>query len=95
MNGSVSNLVVSLIRTGVAVVIGAFVTWAIRQGWLADSSVTAPLTEALVVVVTGAYYLIVRLLESKWAGFGWLLGIAKAPAYSPPAAEVKPPAPVP
>jgi len=29
------------------------------------------------------YYTVIRVVETKWPKLGWLLGIAKAPAYSP------------
>lgn len=80
-----SNLVVSWIRTVVPVIVGGLVTWLVRQGWLADASVQQPLTEVVMVAVTGVYYFVARTLETWWPGFGWLLGVPKAPVYSPPA----------
>jgi hypothetical protein len=76
-----SNLVISAIRTIVAAAVGAFVTWLIRQGWVVDSAVEQPLTEALVVIITGGYYVIVRAIEQVYPQAGWLLGVPKAPTY--------------
>lgn len=80
-----SNLVVSWIRTVTPVVAGALITWAVRQGFLSDASVQQPLTEVLTAAVTAAYYFVTRSLETWWPGFGWLLGVPKAPVYAPPA----------
>lgn len=35
------------------------------------------------IVVGAAYYAIIRALEAHKAQFGWLLGVAKQPAYLP------------
>jgi hypothetical protein len=88
-----SNLMVSAIRTVVAALVGAGVTWLIRQGWVADDSVTQPLTEALVVICTGAYYVIVRAVEQVYPQAGWLLGVPKAPSYPQAAGTVPDPGP--
>jgi hypothetical protein len=81
MQGNLSDLVTSWVRTGAALLAGSLVTWLIRQGWLADGSVTQPLTELLTFVAGSVYYVVVRLLESRWPQFGFFLGIPKAPVY--------------
>ncbi len=86
-----SNLIISWIRTVTAAAVAALVTWLIRQGWSVDPSVEQPLTEALVVVLTGGYYWLVRLAEAKVSPlFGYLLGVPKAPSYEQPP-ETPPP----
>jgi hypothetical protein len=77
----VSDLIISMIRTGSAALAGALITWAVRQGLLADNSVTQPLTEVLVVAFSAAYYWLVRLLETFNPIFGYLLGYPAAPTY--------------
>jgi hypothetical protein len=86
-----SDLVVSWIRTGCAVLAGALITWAVRQGLIADASVQGPLTEVLVVGITAAWYFIVRVLEKVNPAFGFFLGVPKAPTYTPPPTAVTQP----
>lgn len=79
-----SDIVISWLRTAAAVLAGGLITWAVRQGLLADSSVQQPLTEVLMVAFTAAWYFIVRVLEAWWPKFGFFLGVPKAPTYTPP-----------
>lgn len=82
------DLVMSLIRTWAAMLAGAAVAWAVRQGLLTDSSVAQPLTEVLTVAFGAVYYLVVRLLERINPKAGWLLGVPHPPVYptaNPPA----------
>lgn len=77
---TIGDVLVSLVRTGVAIVVGAFVSWAVRHGAHIDAaSATAYITPAAIA----AYYAVVRLLETQFPALGWLLGIAKAPSYTP------------
>lgn len=78
-----SDLVISWIRTASAVLAGALITWAVRQGLIGDASVTGPLTEVLVLAFSAAYYYLVRVLE-KWNPlFGFFLGYPAVPTYVP------------
>lgn len=75
------NVVPSVVRTGVPLVVGVGVSFAAAKGIH-----VSPETEAQVVVLLGAvaaslYHWVVRLLEERWPRFGWLLGIAHAPDY--------------
>ena len=71
-----TDLAPSLIRTLVPLVAGPVIA---RFGF----DVTDPDTLALATAVFGwLYYVLVRLIETKYPSFGYLLGIAKAPAYS-------------
>lgn len=72
-------LIISLIRTIVPVIVGAVVTWLLSIGLSLDTAAQNGLTEFLFALITGLYYLIVRLLERKWPGVGLLLGVAAAP----------------
>jgi hypothetical protein len=73
---STSDLETSLVRTLIPVIVGAV------AGWLAHHGIHEPLV-LITSVITYAYYLIARILEHYLSPkFGWLLGAAKAPAYS-------------
>lgn len=72
-----SDLVTSLIRTYTPVLVG----WLIGVGLL-PSSLSDEAGAALTGLIIGAYYLLVRLLESRWPKLGWLLGAPKAPTYT-------------
>jgi uncharacterized Tic20 family protein len=81
---------VSLIRTGVAIVVGALITWLAARNFEVDATAQEALTYGLTSVVTVVYYGLVRWGESQWPMLGVLLGIPKTPAYvskSKPAAE--------
>jgi hypothetical protein len=86
VNGSLSP---SLVRTGTPFLVGLLGSWLTRQGL----DVNDDFLSALLVGAYGyGYYFVVRFLEvyasPKW---GYILGIAKAPGYSPQ----DPPAPPP
>lgn len=75
------NVMPSVIRTGVPLVVGVGVSFAAAKGIH-----VSPETEAQVVVLIGAaaastYHWLVRLLEEHWPRFGWLLGLARSPEY--------------
>jgi hypothetical protein len=90
---SVSNVGASYIRTFVGLAIGAFVTWLGRRANIVlDDNSTQAATIGATAIVSGAYYAVVRLLESKWKGFGWFLGLATKPKYAPVAAPADAPA---
>jgi hypothetical protein len=75
-----SDTIVSFIRTGVPVVVGAVAAWIARQlGWVTPD--TAALAQSLTVLVILGYYSLARFLEKKWSFFGYLLGVPKEPAY--------------
>jgi hypothetical protein len=90
---SVSNLGASYVRTFVGIGVGTLLTWLGRRWHVVldgDSSQAAAM--GATAVVTGASYAVVRALESKWKGFGWLLGLATKPKYAPVAAPPETPA---
>jgi hypothetical protein len=89
MESNISDLIISWVRTVVPVLVGAVVTWAIRQGLISDAAVTQPLTEVLVLAISAAYYFVVRLLEKLNPIFGFFLGVPKTPTYTPPVTAVK------
>jgi hypothetical protein len=90
-----TGLFVSVMRTGVPLVAGWLLTFAVRAGVDIDS---ASLTGAVAVILAFAYYLLFRILE--WIGerlpgsalqtvAGVLLGWARPPSY--PKVEALPP----
>jgi hypothetical protein len=73
----------SVLRTVVPLVVGYFAAWPVA-GWfnLQDDQVTSLVT----ILVTAAYYLLVRLAETYVEpNIGWLLGWAGRPVYPLPA----------
>lgn len=83
---TLTDLAKSYVRTIVPAVVGAIIAWALHHGHDIhgyEAQITA--------VVTAAYYGVARLLEHYVSPrFGWLLGVATAPAYA-----ADPPAPAP
>ncbi|MFI6813787.1 hypothetical protein ACIBG7_15305 [Nonomuraea sp. NPDC050328] len=75
---SLSDWLVSWLRTNVAAWIPSL------AAWLASYGVDLPVAPASVVLVSLAisgYYTVVRLLEAVWPGAGVLLGWKAAPTY--------------
>ncbi|MFI6814414.1 hypothetical protein ACIBG7_18530 [Nonomuraea sp. NPDC050328] len=75
---SLSDWLVSWLRTNVAAWIPSL------AAWLASYGVDLPVAPASVVLVSLAisgYYTVIRLLESVWPGAGVLLGWKAAPTY--------------
>ena len=78
------DLVPSLVRTIVPVVVTAVGPWVLT--YLGVDS--AQLAATLSVVLTGAAYAVVRVLEQRWPQAGWLLGWPTAPSYSGPGSDL-------
>ena len=67
----------SVIRVFVPLIVGFITTFSFFHDVDEDA-----LRELLVALITGAYYLIARLLEHYVSGsFGWLLGKPTPPVY--------------
>lgn len=63
----------SLLRTIVPVIVGILLGWAAKVGFDLPAGAV---TEIVTVVITAAYYLIVRVLEQEWPIVGrWLLAL--------------------
>lgn len=75
------DLLASLIRTIVPVIVGALIAAAARAGLDLDADQLAGLLEALVV---GGYYTLVRAAETRWPALGWFLGLPAQPHYQRP-----------
>lgn len=75
--------IASLIRTIVPVAAGAVISWLALVNLDIDAEGQTALASLLTAVLTGAYYIVVRLIETKVPQVGWLLGLAKSPdSYS-------------
>jgi len=73
-----NDYVISLIRTWVPMGVGFAVTWLLSKGVAIDS---AALELALVSILSGVYYALIRWLETRFPWIGVLLGVKKAPVY--------------
>lgn len=77
-----SDQTIALIRTFVPALVGLLIAALAKIGAHVDNDAVAALVDAAIV---GAYYTVVRQLEARWPWLGVLLGVPKAPTYSPPA----------
>lgn len=87
---TLSDYLVSLVRTFVPVLVGLGLTKLATVTGISVSGETANLL--LTGLVISGYYAAVRALEAKWHWFGVLLGWKVAPSYAAPAAPAAPPA---
>lgn len=76
-----TDLLTSIKRTLVPIVVGA-----ISGSFLAPYLDPKALTAVVSGVVSGLYYTIIRVAESKHPGVGRLLGAMKQPTYQEPVA---------
>jgi hypothetical protein len=79
---TLSDYLVSLVRTGVPVLAGLVLARLGINGLNVDG-VTAQ--TAISILAVAGYYALVRALESKWSKVGILLGWAVTPNYDKPA----------
>lgn len=80
-----SDYIISLVRTWVPILVGTFLTWlGMTTGIVLPENMPAELAATATAVVTGVYYALARLLESRWPWLGWLLGSPRTPVYEPP-----------
>jgi uncharacterized membrane protein (DUF441 family) len=77
----VSDLVISLIRTWVPTGVGVAVAWLSAYGFELSPENEVAIAGGIVAAVAALYYWAARALENRWPAFGYLLGVAKAPAY--------------
>jgi hypothetical protein len=77
----------------VATAVGTVLAYLTRRWHIAFDGPTADgVVQAFTAATIGVYYTVVRLLESKSKGFGWLLGLATPPKYAPTDAPSETPA---
>jgi hypothetical protein len=76
-----SDFVISLIRTWIPVAVGLAVAFLVSAGFDIDPDLEIQLSGAVVGLVSALYYGLARILEGRWPALGYLLGVAKPPAY--------------
>lgn len=70
-----TDYLLSLIRTWVPVGVGAALTWlAMHFNIVLDADMSTTAATVATGLIVGAYYALVRALETQWPGFGRLLG---------------------
>jgi hypothetical protein len=74
----VSDLLKSIIRTFVPVVVGLILSALAKAQIEIDDQA---LTQIVDAVFVGGYYALVRFLEVRFPQLGWLLGLPTTPAY--------------
>lgn len=79
MNEGKENLLVSLKRTLIPIVVGA-----VAASFLADYVDPLALERVLSGVISAVYYVVVRFAETKFPGAGLLLGAKTQPVYEIP-----------
>jgi hypothetical protein len=85
MPAQLSDLIISFLRTLAATVAGAIITWLVAKGVGLDDTLKAPVTEVLFALFSAGYYLVIRLFEQYVSAHaGWLLAVARKPAYVKP-----------
>lgn len=73
-----ADLLTSLRRTLVPIVVGFLLSQATRAGFDIPADQLTGVIEAL---ITGAYYALVRIVELYWPAAGVLLGASRQPRY--------------
>lgn len=82
---TVRDQLASIIRTAVPYGVGLVLAWlAAKYGIIIDENTSAALGAALAVIAGSVYYVLIRALETRVPGLGWLLGLALPPSYSKP-----------
>lgn len=79
------DLLKSVVRTFVPVVVGLILSALATAGIEVDEAALAQVIDAVFV---GGYYAIVRALETKYEAFGWLLGLPSQPHYEKETGDV-------
>lgn len=89
---NLNDTVVSYIRTYTPALIGLVAGWLVGLGL----PVTGDAREGVTALASGAFiaawYAGVRWAESRWPRAGWLLGVARTPAYPTSVTEAPKPA---
>jgi hypothetical protein len=73
-----TDLLTSLRRTLVPIVVGFLLSQATRAGFAIPADQLTGVIEAL---VTGGYYAVIRIVEQYWPAAGVLLGASRQPRY--------------
>lgn len=75
------DLVTSIIRTVVPAIVGAVLAGLSNIGVELDAAAAANLAAFLTALFGGLYYVVIRVIESRWPKAGILLGSTKKPEY--------------
>lgn len=80
------DYLLSLIRTWVPIVVGAFIAWLASLGVDAGATANTGLVIGLTGLLIAAYYALVRAIEPKLPAFlrVLLIGAPRAPVYAAP-----------
>jgi hypothetical protein len=78
----VSDLLKSVIRTFVPVVVGLIISAVTLAGVEIDDELRGSLLILIDGVFVGLYYTLIRWLEGKFPAFGWFLGLPAEPHYT-------------
>lgn len=78
------NVVLSLVRTWVPIVVGSVVSWLAGLGLDVNTDAKGAMTVLMTAILIGLYYTVVRLLEKQFPWIGVLLGVPAQPVYSAP-----------
>jgi hypothetical protein len=76
-----SDYVPSLIRTYVPIGVGALAAWLAVKGLNVNPTTQVAITALATAVLSGAYYAVARVLETKFPALGFLLGHKAKPVY--------------
>ena len=85
------NILPSLVRTYVPIVVGYIIGWVSTLGVHVDPDRKAALVAVVGAAASAAYYLLARLLERKVPSLTWLLGSSLQPVEYKYAAQTTPP----
>lgn len=75
------DLVTSIIRTVVPMIVGSLVSFLATKGINLDEQSAAALGTFLAALFSAIYYVIARVLEEKFPQLGILLGVKRPPQY--------------
>jgi hypothetical protein len=82
-----SDMLKSVIRTIVPVIVGLILSAAVKAGLDIDEQTLTQIVDAAVI---GGYYALIRFGESRYPAVGWFLGLPVSPQYAtehPPVVE--------
>ena len=71
----------AVVRTMVPLLVSLVAAGLARAGLEIDDATRSTLVSAISLLVGTGYYVLVRELERRWPGAGWLLGSPHAPVY--------------
>lgn len=88
MNNAPTLNPVSVIRTVVPAAVAAVLGWlSTEANVVVDEESSQAVINAFNVILTTIYYIVIRFLEGRVPGFGWLLGSPNPPVYPTTAKE--------